>query len=74
MMDSHTHTFRLPLAADLAWSGGLTALMVTAAGIGFHPPASFYALAVLLCLAIAVLVIRFWPADPAFGWGSWATL
>ena len=74
MMDSHTHTFRLPLAIDLAWSGGLTATMVTAAGIGFHPPASFYALAVLLCLAIAVPVVRFWPAGQDFGWANRATL
>jgi phosphatidylglycerophosphate synthase len=74
MMDSRTHTFRLPLAADLAWSGALTALMVTATGIGFQPPASFYAFAGLLCLAIAVPIIRFWPAGQDFGCANRATL
>ncbi|WP_421842891.1 CDP-alcohol phosphatidyltransferase family protein [Marinobacter algicola] len=74
MMDSHTHSFRMPLAADLAWFSSLTALMVAAAGIGFHPHASFYAIAMLLCLAIAVPVIRFWPAEQDFGWANRATL
>lgn len=74
MMDFRTHTFRLPLAADLVWFSTLTTLLVAAAGIGFHPPASFYLFAVVLCLAIAAPIIRFWPARQDFGWANRATL
>jgi len=74
MMDSRTHTFRLPLAADLAWVGALTAFLVVAAGIGFRSGASFYAIALLLSLAIALPVIRYWPAGQDFGWANRATL
>lgn len=74
MMDSRTHTFRLPLAADLGWSGALAALLVVAAGVGLQPHAAFYALAVLLGFAIAIPVVRYWPAGEDFGWANRATL
>ncbi|MDF0752129.1 CDP-alcohol phosphatidyltransferase family protein [Marinobacter sp. 71-i] len=74
MMDSRTQTFRLPLAADLAWSGALTGLLVTAAGIGFRPGAAFYVIALLLGLAIALPILHYWPQGRDFGWANRATL
>lgn len=74
MMDFRTQTFRLPLAADLAWTGALTALLVFAAGIGFQLGAAFYAGALLMGLAIAIPILRYWPAEQDFGWANRATL
>ncbi|PXX90759.1 CDP-alcohol phosphatidyltransferase [Marinobacter vulgaris] len=74
MMDSRARTIHLPLAADLTWGAGLTALLVAAAGIGFRLPMGFYGIAVLLYVAIAVPVIRYWQPGRDFGWANRATL
>lgn len=73
-MDSRTRTFHLPLMADLAWAAGLTALLVAVTGMGLKLPPGFYGLAVLLYLAIAVPIVRYWPANRDFGWANRATL
>lgn len=73
-MDSRTRTFNLPLAADLAWGACLTALLVAGSGIGFPLPVAYYVTAALLYLAIALPVLRYWPAGRDFGWANRATL
>lgn len=73
-MDSPTRTFHLPLAVDLAWGAGLTALLVAGAGVGFKLPVSFYIAAALLYLAVALPVFCFWPSGRDFGWANRATL
>ncbi|NMT63835.1 CDP-alcohol phosphatidyltransferase family protein [Marinobacter orientalis] len=73
-MDSRTRTFHLPLAADLTWGAGLTAVLVAGAGIGFELPTGFYGIAALLYLAIAVPVICYWQSGRDFGWANRATL
>lgn len=73
-MDSRTRTFHLPVAADLAWGAGLTALLVAGAGIGFQMPMGFYGIAALLYLAIALPILCYWPAGLDFGWANRATL
>lgn len=73
-MDSRTRTCNLPLAADLAWSACLTALLVAGAGVGFGLPAAFYVTAALLYLAIAAPVAHYWPSGRDFGWANRATL
>lgn len=73
-MDSRTRTFQLPLAADLIWGAGLTALLVAAAGIGWQISAGLYGIAALLYLAIALPVICCWPSGRDFGWANRATL
>lgn len=74
MMDSRTRTFYLPVTADLTWGAGLTALLVTGAGIGLRLPAGVYGIAALLYLAIALPTIRYWPSGRDFGWANRATL
>lgn len=73
-MDSRTRTFHLPVAADLIWGAGLTALLVAAAGIGWQISAGLYGIAALLYLAIALPVICCWPSGRDFGWANRATL
>ncbi len=73
-MDSRTRTFHLPVAADLTWAAGLTALLVAGAGIRFQMPLGFYGIAALLYLAIALPVSRYWPQGRDFGWANRATL
>ncbi len=73
-MDSRTRTFQLPVAADLIWGAGLTALLVAAAGIGWQISAGLYGIAALLYLAIALPVICRWPSGRDFGWANRATL
>ncbi|MDX1554184.1 MAG: CDP-alcohol phosphatidyltransferase family protein, partial [Marinobacter sp.] len=74
MMDSRTRTFQLPVAADLIWGAGLTALLVAAAGIGWQISTGLYGIAALLYLAIALPVICCWPSGRDFGWANRATL
>lgn len=73
-MDSRTRTFHLPVAADLTWGAGLTALLVACSGSGFQMPLGFYGIAALLYLAIALPVFRYWPSGRDFGWANRATL
>lgn len=73
-MDSRTRTFQLPVAADLIWGAGLTALLVAAAGIGWQISTGLYGIAALLYLAIALPVICCWPSGRDFGWANRATL
>lgn len=73
-MDSRTRTFYLPLAADLLWGACLTALLVAGAGIGLQLSGTFYVTAALLYLAIAIPVLRYWPAGKDFGWANRTTL
>lgn len=73
-MDSRSRTFHLPVAADLTWGAGLTALLVAGAGTGFQMPPGFYGIAALLYLAIALPVFRYWPSGRDFGWANRATL
>ncbi|MEP1216169.1 MAG: CDP-alcohol phosphatidyltransferase family protein [Marinobacter sp.] len=74
MMDSRTRTFHLPVAADLTWGAGLTALLVAAAGAGLQMPPVLYGIAALLYVAIALPIFRCWPPGRDFGWANRATL
>lgn len=73
-MDSRTRRFHLPVAADLIWGAGLTAMLVAAAGIGLQMPPELYGIAASLYLAIALPIIRHWPSGRDFGWANRATL
>jgi len=64
----------LSLGHDLLWAGLLTALLVLGAGVMFQPGLVMHTIATVLFTGMAILLIRYWPAEQGFGWANRATL
>ncbi|MEC7376353.1 MAG: CDP-alcohol phosphatidyltransferase family protein [Pseudomonadota bacterium] len=75
-MDSKGRTSpgRLPLGFDLAWAGGLLALLCLLTGWMAQPPLAFIVLVALLYLAVCACAAFAWPPGRDFGWANRATL
>lgn len=75
-MDSNGHTSpgRLSLGFDLAWAGGLLALLCLLTGWLAQPPLTFIALAAILYLLVCACAGFAWPRGRDFGWANRATL